>query len=102
MALTVGAEYYFFLTHEYILQSLFQSSAICELSVTFYKDSLRSHTISLFSAVRPSYPKLLYDRIYQFHESPAAQWDKALDLGCGTGKQDACSVQYAACITRNE
>ena len=96
-----GPRVLLFLTHEYILQSFLQSSAICELPVTI-KESLRSHAFSLFSTVRPTYPKLLYERIYQFHESPAAQWDKALDLGCGSGKRDARSVQYAACIMRNE
>lgn len=36
---------------------------------------------------RPTYPKVLYDTVYAYHaSSKAAQWDVAVDLGCGTGK----------------
>ncbi|KAJ7694829.1 S-adenosyl-L-methionine-dependent methyltransferase [Mycena rosella] len=43
-----------------------------------------------YAASRPSYPRLLYDVVLQFHrEGPApetaAKWERAVDLGCGTG-----------------
>ncbi|GJJ12897.1 hypothetical protein Clacol_007143 [Clathrus columnatus] len=40
-----------------------------------------------YSAVRPVYPRALYDFIYQYHQSTSpAQWKRAVDLGCGTGQ----------------
>jgi len=40
-----------------------------------------------YSAIRPTYPRSLYDSIYQYHgQSPGARWTRAVDLGCGTGE----------------
>lgn len=41
-----------------------------------------------YAAARPTYPRQLFDFIFQYHERMApgsARWDTAVDLGCGTG-----------------
>lgn len=49
-----------------------------------------------YAAARPTYPKQLYDFIFDYHRRhPAARFETALDLGCGTGK---CHVFYR-CIS---
>ncbi|KAH8996660.1 S-adenosyl-L-methionine-dependent methyltransferase [Lactarius akahatsu] len=40
-----------------------------------------------YAAVRPTYPKQLYEFIFDYHRRhPAAQLETAVDLGCGTGQ----------------
>ncbi|KAI0049342.1 hypothetical protein FA95DRAFT_1604467, partial [Auriscalpium vulgare] len=40
-----------------------------------------------YAAARPTYPRQLYDFVFQYHErTRGAKWDTALDLGCGTGQ----------------
>ncbi|KAJ7653189.1 S-adenosyl-L-methionine-dependent methyltransferase [Mycena polygramma] len=55
---------------------------------TFAKGSYDSAS---YAASRPTYPRLLYDVVLQFHENGPAggeneKWDRAVDLGCGTGQ----------------
>lgn len=39
-----------------------------------------------YAAARPTYPRQLYDFIFKYHESKlGAKWERAVDLGCGTG-----------------
>ncbi|KAH9919479.1 S-adenosyl-L-methionine-dependent methyltransferase [Epithele typhae] len=40
-----------------------------------------------YASCRPTYPRQLYDFVFQFRESTkGARWDTALDIGCGTGQ----------------
>ncbi|KAH9896778.1 S-adenosyl-L-methionine-dependent methyltransferase [Cubamyces lactineus] len=40
-----------------------------------------------YASCRPTYPRQLFDFIFQFHRSAkGARWDTAVDLGCGTGQ----------------
>ncbi|EIM83771.1 S-adenosyl-L-methionine-dependent methyltransferase [Stereum hirsutum FP-91666 SS1] len=40
-----------------------------------------------YAAARPTYPRQLYDFIFKYHESKlGAKWERAVDLGCGTGQ----------------
>jgi len=44
-----------------------------------------------YAESRPTYPRLLYDVILQFHKdgqakSKSDKWERAVDLGCGTGQ----------------
>ncbi|GBE84563.1 hypothetical protein SCP_0605420 [Sparassis crispa] len=42
---------------------------------------------AIYASARPTYPRQLYDFVFQYHERGAtARWDLALDLGCGTGQ----------------
>ncbi|KAF8900680.1 S-adenosyl-L-methionine-dependent methyltransferase [Gymnopilus junonius] len=45
---------------------------------------------STYSASRPTYPSQLFEYIFSFHQRGSklkeAQWQKAVDLGCGTGQ----------------
>ncbi|KAF8577836.1 S-adenosyl-L-methionine-dependent methyltransferase [Ramaria rubella] len=51
---------------------------------TFSKKTFNAVT---YSAIRPTYPRALYDFVYHYHErTPGARWDRAVDLGCGTGQ----------------
>jgi len=51
---------------------------------TFAKSTFNSVQ---YAAARPTYPRQLFDFVHGYHErSPAARWDTALDLGCGTGQ----------------
>jgi predicted TPR repeat methyltransferase len=51
---------------------------------TFAKSSYDS---AGYAAARPTYPRLLYDVVLQFHKKgqDSDRWDCAVDLGCGTG-----------------
>ncbi|KAG2364203.1 hypothetical protein BDR07DRAFT_1471004 [Suillus spraguei] len=41
----------------------------------------------IYATFRPTYPRSLYDSIYQYHErKKGARWDRAVDPGCGTGQ----------------
>lgn len=43
---------------------------------------------AVYAASRPTYPQALYDFIFDFHkQSPDAKFDRAVDLGCGTGNR---------------
>ncbi|KAF8532367.1 S-adenosyl-L-methionine-dependent methyltransferase [Gautieria morchelliformis] len=43
-----------------------------------------------YSAIRPTYPRELYESVYAYHRrSKYAQWELAVDLGCGTGQATA-------------
>jgi len=47
-----------------------------------------------YSAIRPTYPRALYDFIYHYHgQSPGARWLRVVDLGCGTGQ---ATVEFTA------
>ncbi|KAJ7916156.1 S-adenosyl-L-methionine-dependent methyltransferase [Mycena leptocephala] len=55
---------------------------------TFAKGSYDS---ARYAAARPTYPRLLYDVVLQFHKKGPAnadsdRWECAVDLGCGTGQ----------------
>lgn len=42
---------------------------------------------TVYAASRPTYPQALYDFIFDFHKrSPISKFERAVDLGCGTGK----------------
>ena len=42
----------------------------------------------VYAASRPTYPQALYDFVFDFHRrSLDAKFDRAVDLGCGTGEQ---------------
>jgi len=45
---------------------------------------------SSYSASRPTYPSQLFEYIFSFHrrgsKSNKAQWERAVDIGCGTGQ----------------
>ena len=46
-----------------------------------------SFNAARYAAARPTYPKQLYDFIFDYHRRhPAARFETAVDLGCGTGK----------------
>ncbi|PPQ92736.1 hypothetical protein CVT25_015357 [Psilocybe cyanescens] len=41
----------------------------------------------VYSASRPTYPSQLFEYIFSFHRRGTnAQWERAVDLGCGTGQ----------------
>ncbi|KAJ7210176.1 S-adenosyl-L-methionine-dependent methyltransferase [Mycena pura] len=49
-----------------------------------------SYDSANYAASRPTYPRLLYDVVLQFHKEGQAnggsdRWNRAVDLGCGTG-----------------
>ncbi|KAI0659100.1 S-adenosyl-L-methionine-dependent methyltransferase [Cubamyces menziesii] len=40
-----------------------------------------------YASSRPTYPRQLYDFVFQFHgRAKGARWDTAVDVGCGTGQ----------------
>ncbi|EIW75436.1 S-adenosyl-L-methionine-dependent methyltransferase [Coniophora puteana RWD-64-598 SS2] len=42
---------------------------------------------AVYATSRPTYPRSLFDFIFRYHErNKGARWDRALDLGCGTGQ----------------
>lgn len=42
---------------------------------------------SAYSASRPNYPSKLFEYIFNYHKhSGSARWERAVDLGCGTGQ----------------
>lgn len=50
---------------------------------TFAKTSFNT---AIYATFRPTYPRQLFDFIFQHHErTHGARWDTAVDLGCGTG-----------------
>lgn len=52
---------------------------------TFGKTSFNT---TVYAASRPTYPQALYDFIFDLHkQSPDAKFERAVDLGCGTGKR---------------
>ena len=56
-----------------------------------------SFNIASYASSRPTYPQSLFNFIFDFHRrSPdgsgngagtSAQWERAVDLGCGTGEK---------------
>ncbi|KDR79330.1 hypothetical protein GALMADRAFT_1234371 [Galerina marginata CBS 339.88] len=54
---------------------------------TFAKSAFNA---SSYSASRPTYPPQLFEYIFSFHRRGSklnkAQWERAVDLGCGTGQ----------------
>lgn len=49
-----------------------------------------SFNAARYAAARPTYPKQLYDFIFDYHRRhPAARFETAVDLGCGTGQATA-------------
>ncbi|KAG2034793.1 S-adenosyl-L-methionine-dependent methyltransferase [Suillus americanus] len=51
---------------------------------TFSESSFDS---TIYATFRPTYPRSLYDLIFQYHErNEGARWDRAVDIGCGTGQ----------------
>lgn len=51
---------------------------------TFAKSSFDS---AIYATFRPTYPKSLFDFIFRYHErNNSARWNRAVDLGCGTGQ----------------
>jgi len=46
-----------------------------------------SFNTAIYASFRPTYPRSLFDFIFRYHErSRDARWDRAVDLGCGTGQ----------------
>ncbi|KAJ7210171.1 S-adenosyl-L-methionine-dependent methyltransferase [Mycena pura] len=50
-----------------------------------------SYDSANYAASRPTYPRLLFDVVLQFHKEGQAnggsdRWNRAVDLGCGTGQ----------------
>lgn len=46
-----------------------------------------AYDVVAYNAFRPVYPPRLFDTIWAYHQSsPHARWKRAVDLGCGTGK----------------
>ncbi|EGN94512.1 hypothetical protein SERLA73DRAFT_188454 [Serpula lacrymans var. lacrymans S7.3] len=42
---------------------------------------------AIYASFRPTYPRSLFDFIFRYHEgAKGARWDRAVDLGCGTGQ----------------
>ncbi|EMD36577.1 hypothetical protein CERSUDRAFT_115612 [Gelatoporia subvermispora B] len=40
-----------------------------------------------YATARPTYPRQLFDFVFQYHgRAPGARWERAVDLGCGTGQ----------------
>ncbi|OCH88058.1 S-adenosyl-L-methionine-dependent methyltransferase [Obba rivulosa] len=40
-----------------------------------------------YAAARPTYPRQLFDFVFQYHgRTSGARWERAVDLGCGTGQ----------------
>ncbi|KAJ6617514.1 S-adenosyl-L-methionine-dependent methyltransferase [Mycena sp. CBHHK59/15] len=51
---------------------------------TFAKSTYNS---AIYAAFRPTYPRRLFDAVMQFHAANSKPgWDRAVDLGCGTGQ----------------
>ncbi|KAG1817456.1 S-adenosyl-L-methionine-dependent methyltransferase [Suillus variegatus] len=51
---------------------------------TFAKSSFDS---TIYATFRPTYPRSLFNFIFRYHErNEGARWDRAVDLGCGTGQ----------------
>ncbi|KAG1796064.1 S-adenosyl-L-methionine-dependent methyltransferase [Suillus plorans] len=51
---------------------------------TFAKSSFDS---AIYATFRPTYPRSLFDFIFRYHErNNSARWNRAVDLGCGTGQ----------------
>jgi hypothetical protein len=51
-----------------------------------------SFNAARYAAARPTYPKQLFDFIFDYHRKhSAARFDTAVDIGCGTGE---CHVFY--------
>jgi len=51
---------------------------------TFAKSTFNASTYASF---RPTYPPKLFKIVYDYHaRHPQAGWNKAIDLGCGTGQ----------------
>ncbi|KAG5637411.1 hypothetical protein H0H81_004669 [Sphagnurus paluster] len=48
--------------------------------------SKRAFNASVYSSFRPTYPKKLFQEIFDYHRSEKAAWEVAVDLGCGTGQ----------------
>ncbi|KAL4079856.1 S-adenosyl-L-methionine-dependent methyltransferase [Scleroderma yunnanense] len=54
--------------------------------------SKASFNVASYASSRPKYPRSLYDFIFDFHKrssrssGKSARWDRAVDLGCGTGQ----------------
>lgn len=46
-----------------------------------------SFDTAIYATFRPTYPRSLFDFIFRYHErNKGARWDRAVDLGCGTGQ----------------
>lgn len=59
---------------------------------TFAKTSFNT---TIYATFRPTYPRQLFDFIFQHHErTRGARWDTAVDLGCGTGKCLLCAAMH--------
>ena len=45
-----------------------------------------TYNVLTYSLTRPTYSVELFDYIFSFHcQLHPAKWDRAVDLGCGTG-----------------
>ncbi|KAG1899976.1 S-adenosyl-L-methionine-dependent methyltransferase [Suillus fuscotomentosus] len=51
---------------------------------TYAKSSFDS---AIYATFRPTYPRSLFDFVFRYHErNNSARWNRAVDLGCGTGQ----------------
>jgi trans-aconitate 3-methyltransferase len=60
---------------------------------TFAKSTFNA---SVYSASRPTYPLKLFEYIFSFHgqaSNTKPRWERAIDLGCGTGKRSNLKFQ---------
>jgi len=65
---------------------------------TFAKTTFNA---SIYSASRPTYPSQLFEHIFSFHRRGSGKWDKAVDLGCGTGERFVSSMMcWSAAVFR--
>lgn len=72
--------------------------SLCSISTmtTFAKKAFNA---AVYSQARPTYPSELFEHIFSFHRqgSHQARWERAVDLGCGTGGFDFL-VRCFTCI----
>jgi len=51
---------------------------------------------TLYSLTRPTYPCRLFEYVFNYHERKhAAEWDRALDIGCGTGMHASIAQSHS-------
>ncbi|KAG1804037.1 S-adenosyl-L-methionine-dependent methyltransferase [Suillus subaureus] len=63
---------------------------------TFSESSFDS---TIYATFRPTYPRSLFDFIFRYHErNKGARWDRAVDVGCGTG-QATVELTPFKCVT---
>ncbi|KAG5644420.1 hypothetical protein DXG03_008515 [Asterophora parasitica] len=64
---------------------------------TFAKKTFNA---SVYSSFRPTYPRVLFNDILDFHRKDSLEplWDRAVDLGCGTGQATTQLVEHFSSV----